>query len=225
LYYAGDGKFIKFDCISATQIDIITSNLKRELYNIINHDILHNKILILKSAPMILFRNEYVIVADNTDVHIYDSIKNDVHCFNGYQITKAHYPITSANVCRYTLLNNNLIVMENATDIVVYNLVSRDENRISKIVEGLLCDVNMRFKYNLIIANFTKAPFKKSIVYKITIDGDNDEYRCCVCYKFTERKQILVPCGHTQYCKVCIRGLKTCRVCKIKIKQVIQKLI
>ena len=61
-----------------------------------------------------------------------------------------------------------------------------------------------------------------SILYKILDDDDiPEEEQCIICYKRTLRKKILIPCGHTQYCKDCITKIKTCSLCRKNISNII----
>ena len=42
------------------------------------------------------------------------------------------------------------------------------------------------------------------------------ENECVICYEYTDRKQVLVPCGHRKYCSKCIHIIKECSICKAK---------
>ena len=45
--------------------------------------------------------------------------------------------------------------------------------------------------------------------------------RCILCSGYTDRRKVLVPCGHTLYCSVCIIQLKKCNICYAPIDHVI----
>lgn len=49
-----------------------------------------------------------------------------------------------------------------------------------------------------------------------------EKYQCVICFEFTEKTRILVPCGHTQYCLVCIESISTCSICRNKITNTIK---
>lgn len=48
------------------------------------------------------------------------------------------------------------------------------------------------------------------------------ENQCCICFGYTEKKQLCVPCGHRQYCIDCIKKINVCSLCKANIDQVIK---
>lgn len=65
---------------------------------------------------------------------------------------------------------------------------------------------------------------KQSVVYmnkklKKKKDGDN---LCVICFELTQKIEVLVPCGHRQYCSSCIQKIDKCSVCRTKIQQVIR---
>jgi len=47
------------------------------------------------------------------------------------------------------------------------------------------------------------------------------QYQCCICFGFTNKEKIIIPCGHTNYCNSCIFKIHECALCKIKIDKVI----
>ena len=48
------------------------------------------------------------------------------------------------------------------------------------------------------------------------------EYKCRMCFGFTDKKKILIPCGHTQYCNICITELTKCSLCGSNVNSVIE---
>jgi GTPase SAR1 family protein len=36
---------------------------------------------------------------------------------------------------------------------------------------------------------------------------------CAICFNYTHKNQILIPCGHTKYCDSCISKIKICSIC------------
>lgn len=47
--------------------------------------------------------------------------------------------------------------------------------------------------------------------------SDNQEGKCHCCYE-SDEICLIVPCGHTKYCKTCIEKLKQCPECRVDIK-------
>lgn len=57
---------------------------------------------------------------------------------------------------------------------------------------------------------------------KVNKFGKTDENECAICFKITDRKRILIPCGHTKYCESCIQELKECSICKTQVNTIIR---
>jgi hypothetical protein len=53
-------------------------------------------------------------------------------------------------------------------------------------------------------------------------DSIPEEYRCCICFGFTDKKIICVPCGHAQYCGACIKNLDNCALCRKPVTSVVK---
>lgn len=47
------------------------------------------------------------------------------------------------------------------------------------------------------------------------------ENQCCICFGFTNKRKLLVPCGHTQFCDDCITKINKCSLCNKDIEQVV----
>ena len=60
--------------------------------------------------------------------------------------------------------------------------------------------------------------------YKFIKEEDiPDENKCVICFSRTQRKNVLVPCGHTQFCSKCAKeNLENCPLCRAKIEKVIK---
>jgi hypothetical protein len=44
---------------------------------------------------------------------------------------------------------------------------------------------------------------------------------CVICFEHKSNNKALVPCGHTNYCNICIDKLENCAVCRGKITSVL----
>ena len=45
---------------------------------------------------------------------------------------------------------------------------------------------------------------------------------CVICNRYTKKCDVLVPCGHTQYCQRCVHIIKRCIVCRADVMQTIK---
>lgn len=64
-------------------------------------------------------------------------------------------------------------------------------------------------------------------VYRLTESDENDpENMCSVYFNFTNRQNLLAPCGHTQLCQACIDSVRSdsnmCPICRTDIQSVIK---
>lgn len=47
------------------------------------------------------------------------------------------------------------------------------------------------------------------------------KHQCCICFGYTNKKKVCVPCGHKQYCNECIMEIKECSLCQKNIDSII----
>ncbi len=60
-------------------------------------------------------------------------------------------------------------------------------------------------------------------IYKITDTDDiPEEEMCIICYNSTLKNEVLVPCGHTQFCNKCIKDITKCPLCRQAVTQIIK---
>jgi hypothetical protein len=62
-------------------------------------------------------------------------------------------------------------------------------------------------------------------MYKLSDEEDvNEENQCVICFKFTDKTKVLIPCGHAKYCETCIQKIKNdnCPLCNSKIHFVVK---
>jgi hypothetical protein len=48
------------------------------------------------------------------------------------------------------------------------------------------------------------------------------EHQCCICFGYTHKQQVCVPCGHTQYCTSCIQRIDKCALCNTHITNIVK---
>jgi hypothetical protein len=58
----------------------------------------------------------------------------------------------------------------------------------------------------------------KSILYRIGEIEIPESERCVICFEKAEKEYILIPCGHIQYCNVCINKIRECALCRSAIE-------
>ena len=56
-------------------------------------------------------------------------------------------------------------------------------------------------------------------IKKLSIDPIPIENQCVICFGYTGKNNVLVPCGHTQYCVQCIDSIKECSICRSVVMQ------
>ena len=65
-----------------------------------------------------------------------------------------------------------------------------------------------------------KLKREKEIVEQKLSDSIPVELQCCICFGYTDKSHILVPCGYSNYCSTCINAINQCSVCRTLIEKV-----
>lgn len=47
---------------------------------------------------------------------------------------------------------------------------------------------------------------------------DRYNRKCCICLENIKQNIVLIPCGHTLFCEVCVKKIRICSICKVPIK-------
>lgn len=79
---------------------------------------------------------------------------------------------------------------------------------------------NFKNKYDEISQENTKQKKELDEYKKILMNTIPIENQCCICFGFTDKKQFLLPCGHSQFCKLCITKIKLCSLCNSTIEKI-----
>jgi hypothetical protein len=74
---------------------------------------------------------------------------------------------------------------------------------------NVLIEENKKLQNEIIKLNEDIQDCKRIIKEAVPIEN-----QCCICFGFTYKKQLLSPCGHTQYCEICIVKINKCALCK-----------
>ena len=105
---------------------------------------------------------------------------------------------------------------------------------ITKILD-LNKKYSMQLDYELKQKNHTFTKQKAELIKKIKsqeveinnlknqlLDAIPEQNRCCICFGYTDKKKVIVPCGHTQYCNTCINKLKQCALCNKNVNSIVE---
>ena len=120
--------------------------------------------------------------------------------------------------------NNCLVCYREIYDIIVKILNMNKKYSISMLVELDLqkkYDAILNEKEQLKIENITLKEKMKALENQLK-DSIPAEHRCCICFGYTDKKKVCVPCGHGQYCSKCIEELTECALCSKTITSIVK---
>lgn len=139
------------------------------------------------------------------------------------------YTLSIINVFSNTYINNSdgimfrkdcVIALRQTNDILFYNFV--DNKEIMKVYSKNTSAVTVintgNSNKNVIAINNNETINIYSLMDKDEIPVDK---RCMICSGYTNKNQIIVPCGHRQFCTDCIGKFYQCPMCAKKIEKVI----
>jgi hypothetical protein len=170
---------------------------------------------------------EHKIYDLNTPLHnIYINILNTIKSLSspippdGYA-----YGINEINFDHY---NNNCIIFYKE----IYDLCVKILDINKKYSIKMLVELDLQQKYDTLLSekedlNTTNSLLKEKIIKleNQLKDSIPEEHRCCICFGFTDKKKLCVPCGHAQYCNKCIDELSECALCRISVTSVVKLFI
>jgi len=141
-----------------------------------------------------------------------------VHVVNTHEMRSLH----NGHCNNY--LDNNKIFYGEIYDIIVKIL---DMNK--KYFVNMLVELDLQKKYDKLLnekehLNTTNMLLNEKIIRleKQLKDSIPEEHRCCICFGYTDKKKVCVPCGHAQYCSKCVDELSECALCRKTITSVIK---
>lgn len=115
------------------------------------------------------------------------------------------------------LIEKNLLLISGNNTYTLYDLITH-KHLMSFEKEAINAIID-----NWMITNVTQDNINKTKIYKLICEDEiPDEEKCTICQKRTERKKIIIPCGHTRYCNDCITIIKICKLCNKNIERVIE---
>jgi len=126
----------------------------------------------------------------------------------------------------YEDINTNLKI-DSEKDII------NNTNLVQTLIKILLIEQGMVFLDKQSSA-FDSLEIKKETIeenilnlqkkYDILKESIPQCHRCCICFCYTNKNSVCVPCGHTQYCDKCFEEIKTCQLCKKDVISVVKLL-
>ena len=185
----------------------------------------------LKSCPDSLFYNIYV--------NIVTDLSTTIHAFGGATIRQhqTHPQFGNSNIDIRTestylhapfikLLQDILASNSSAPSIkpMIDTIIKYNEMFYIKF----LTNYDVQTKNESLLKQLTESQRRydeqQTEINKLTELLKNSipvEYQCCICFGFTLKREIISPCGHTQYCHNCITKIETCALCKGKVEKII----
>ena len=123
------------------------------------------------------------------------------------------------------IIINNILLIADKNELIIYDYINHRElqtivNRHTPDQRGYKSDILVEQKNEFyIIKDGQKTSFYKFI----NEEEIPDENKCVICFSRTQRKNVLVPCGHTQFCSKCVKeNMETCPLCRANIEKVIK---
>jgi hypothetical protein len=110
-------------------------------------------------------------------------------------------------------IEKNLLLLMNNTQYIIYNIETlsemfRYENQmINKEINVAIQLNNM----NIIVCERKENKYNTKVFKIVDVE---DENKCHICKKYTDRKTALIPCLCTKYCDNCLQTLTVCEICK-----------
>ena len=129
--------------------------------------------------------------------------------------------------------DNKHVILEGMHEYIIYDYVTDNEvERIPKEIKPVdaqsftnLTEVIIVGKTHISVkyTDPNNPASTKMVLYKFMDDDEiPDSEKCVVCFAKTEKKKVLVPCGHTQFCEKCINDIQECPLCRKKVDLVMK---
>ena len=122
---------------------------------------------------------------------------------------------------KHTEFRNNCLFIDTLTNVQCSCQKYVPEEINSNGINNILCAIckhanNWHTSKKEYIIGITKYKSKCKKYIKIL---ENDIV-CCICME-NESDIVIFPCGHHNFCKICISGLEKCPLCREKIKEIL----
>jgi len=123
-------------------------------------------------------------------------------------------PISGKNKGTITLVNeiiNNVMLTDHDIDIIKSYPIKRIMN-YHTINNSYYCKVSEINLYDLDFM-YTKLIEYYTFYIKNCHKGVQTTNECCICFERMNKKITLIPCGHTQTCRNCMKNTPRCPMC------------
>jgi hypothetical protein len=100
-----------------------------------------------------------------------------------------------------------MLLLINKTQYIIYNLET-----LSEMFRYDNTNIAIELNNMSIIVHGQKDRKINTKIFRI-VDIE-DENKCYICKKYTDRKTALIPCLCTKYCEDCLPTLNACVMCK-----------
>lgn len=163
----------------------------------------------------------------------YDGYENKyarVMNIHGESKSNNGFPPSHSNRGRHTMGDE---VFNNDKNVKFYT-------ELYEIIVKLL-DMNKKYSMNMLVELDLQKKYEKLLKDKAMVDVTNKsledkikklenqlkesvpvEHQCCICFGYTDKNMICVPCDHAQYCDECINKLSNCAICRENVMTVVK---
>lgn len=120
---------------------------------------------------------------------------------------------------------NNILFISDKNELIIYDYNNHRElktitNKYTINPYGHQKDISIQKLDKYYIIKDGKSTLFYTFINEDDIPNEN---KCSICFSKTDKKNIIVPCGHTQFCETCIKGrFDHCPICRSKVEKVIK---
>jgi hypothetical protein len=159
----------------------------------------------------------------NLNIPLHDIFINILHAIKSLpsQINPIISTQRGGDSSQYKEYRNIHRTEQNTNHRDVYETIVKILNLNKKYSIHLLVESDLQKKYDALVKkNEQLQKITESLETKIEKlesqlkESISEQYRCCVCFGYTDKKKACVPCGHAQYCDNCICDIKKCAICR-----------
>lgn len=232
---------IQIKCCNEETVGVILNDIKKMNDKILKKDEYYVYELLItnyvrhQNDPQII---EYSLVAMTN----YSNMSYTTHRLNPLCNTPHPLPkIIELNVPLHSIFIDIFVTLKTLSLQDIFNTgsqyctLTRLSDQWFKMLQEIL-NLNKKYYMNLLVSSDLQKKYEKSLddnkkleedilkrkdaVEQKLRDSIPVELQCCVCFGYTDKSHILVPCGHTNYCSTCINVINQCSVCRTLIEKV-----
>jgi len=164
----------------------------------------------------------------------------ELDCYNtGY--SKNYFTpkkIIELNVPLHNIFIDIFMSLKKIPFINIYNYTVDFNCSWFQVLQDIL-NLNKKYYMDLLVNSDLQKKYEKSLddnkklqeeINKLKLEKDSIEHKlkdsvplemqCCICFGYTDKSQLLVPWGHSNFCITCINSIKECSVCRTNVERV-----